>query len=463
MARALRLEGLMRTLAPVLGAIVASLVPLACGGSQTPVQEELDAGIDGATVKCPTCPTSLPETLACPSSRPGGLYGALTLAPGVEGVAVFEVWSGVEGDPPRSRATLGNVCGTARDRDACLAGVASVRSRAGWTYAASASSRAANDSDYGVVTTGEERRVITTTAELLALVAPIDTLDEAAAFAALNLRNVSCKDANALTEADGYVLQMVRGGCGSPKKETLVKVFRDGRIETVSERELEPGMPNCIEGRRPAGYVGEGRAWLSSLPAHVAEIAHMEAAAVLAFEQLERDLAILDAPGALRARAAKATRDERLHAAIMTERALALGAAPARVVSAPAPARSLLDFAILNATEGCVREAYGALVATHQAVHSADPALRAAFVRIAADEAEHAALSLDLAAWLRSRLSPAERQLLARAEEDAFDALLVECQAEVAPEVVREAGMPDARTASALVRGLRMRLALLAA
>jgi len=52
----------MRTLAPVLGAIVTALLPLACGGS-----EELDAGIAGATLKCPTCPVTLPETSSCAS------------------------------------------------------------------------------------------------------------------------------------------------------------------------------------------------------------------------------------------------------------------------------------------------------------------------------------------------------------------------------------------------------------
>ncbi|MDQ3370499.1 MAG: ferritin-like domain-containing protein, partial [Myxococcota bacterium] len=73
-----------------------------------------------------------------------------------------------------------------------------------------------------------------------------------------------------------------------------------------------------------------------------------------------------------------------------------------RSVAVPAlPCRSLAAIAHENAIEGCVREAYGALVATYQAERAA-PALRAVFRRIAADERRHAALAEDVHAWIMS-------------------------------------------------------------
>lgn len=114
----------------------------------------------------------------------------------------------------------------------------------------------------------------------------------------------------------------------------------------------------------------------------------------------------------------------------------------------------LLRLALENAVEGCVREAYGAVVAAHQGARAADPEVRAAFARIAADEAEHAELSFDIDAWLMPLLTADERGLVDAAKAQAWIDLAASCEVEPAPEVVRVAGMPAAAGARVLLAQL---------
>lgn len=76
--------------------------------------------------------------------------------------------------------------------------------------------------------------------------------------------------------------------------------------------------------------------------------------------------------------------------------------------------------ALENAREGCGRELLGAAVGLHGAEHARDEGVRAAFAEIARDETGHAALSLRMQRWLRSRLSPAERALVDEAMHAAL-------------------------------------------
>jgi demethoxyubiquinone hydroxylase (CLK1/Coq7/Cat5 family) len=90
-------------------------------------------------------------------------------------------------------------------------------------------------------------------------------------------------------------------------------------------------------------------------------------------------------PGGAR-RAASRARDTRPFAPLWRA---SVELAPAR-----ASARSLEAIALDNVSEGCVRELYGALVATYQARVARDPEVRAVVTRIAREETQHAALSL---------------------------------------------------------------------
>lgn len=174
-------------------------------------------------------------------------------------------------------------------------------------------------------------------------------------------------------------------------------------------------MPRHNCGRRPDGLSLVGESGDASEPgASLAAMAELEAASIPAFERLARELAHHGAPEELVRRTWLAMGDEVRHARLMTELAERASCTPRAVEVVPLPCRSLEEIARENVIEGCVREAYGALVATYQA-ERAVPALRALFAAIATDERRHAALSEDVQAWLASRLDERTRAELVAA------------------------------------------------
>jgi len=116
--------------------------------------------------------------------------------------------------------------------------------------------------------------------------------------------------------------------------------------------------------------------------------------------------------------------------------------------------RSLAALARENAVEGCVRETFGAMVATWQATHAADPDVRKCMVAIAADETRHAALAWAIAGWAHPRLNAHERARVVRARRVAARTLKREAAAEPPCSVSRTAGLPSARETRAIVDAL---------
>ncbi len=208
-------------------------------------------------------------------------------------------------------------------------------------------------------------------------------------------------------------------------------------------------------GRRPEGLaVREARRGEGPVAAYFARLAHLEAASVDAFEILRSELGAHGAPGSLRRAAGRAARDEVRHARVMGSFARRAGARIQRPrVRRPAGPRPLLDVALENAREGCVRETYGALVALWQAEHADDARVRAAFATIAREEVRHAALSWRVAAWAEERLSPQEREVV-RAERARTAAELAFELRRDPPEALAPLGLPPARVAAQLFAGL---------
>jgi hypothetical protein len=193
-------------------------------------------------------------------------------------------------------------------------------------------------------------------------------------------------------------------------------------------------------GRRPAGLAC-ATARGSALGAHFAEVAHLEAASVVAFERLASELRSHGAPAALVARSQRAARDEVRHARAMGQLARRFGApVPPVRVAAPA-ARSLADLALENAVEGCVHESFGAAVGAWQARAASDGRIARQMAAVAVDEAAHAELAWDLDAWLQTRLGRAERRRVTAARRDAAAALP---HKNPAPALQSLAGLPDA-------------------
>src|SRR5207244_1607298 len=126
-------------------------------------------------------------------------------------------------------------------------------------------------------------------------------------------------------------------------------------------------------------------------------------------------------------------------------RALARRSGSEPTPSAPvrAPRRSLEAIARENAIEGCVRETFGALLATWQAQAATDPVVRAVMQRISRDETRHAALSWQVQRWLDTRLDPAARARVASARSAAALELLQAIRTETAPSFAARIGLPD--------------------
>jgi hypothetical protein len=176
-----------------------------------------------------------------------------------------------------------------------------------------------------------------------------------------------------------------------------------------------------IAGRPPRGLRSPGRQkGATPLGAHFATMAHMEAASVRAFRDLERSLAAHGAPVRLRRAARRAAADERRHARVARRLALRFGGAKLRVRVAPVAAPSLVELLEDDAAAGCVDETFAALLATWQASHATDPCVRRAMGAIAADETRHAALAWEVLHWGLPRLDEPDRARVLRAMDAAL-------------------------------------------
>jgi hypothetical protein len=198
-----------------------------------------------------------------------------------------------------------------------------------------------------------------------------------------------------------------------------------------------------IEGRRPERLVAplsfeDG----SDIGLYFATGAHLEAAAVLAFEHLVEELCTHEAPIELVDGARHARDDEVRHVRAMSRLARRYGAVPVSARMEPTPIRDLGSIAIENEVEGIVRETLGAAIATWRADHAEDRDVRAAMRIIAVDEHEHADFSWRLGTWLRSRLDEPTRARLDAARSAAI-AELYDAFVDPAPDVKRAAGAPD--------------------
>lgn len=198
------------------------------------------------------------------------------------------------------------------------------------------------------------------------------------------------------------------GGVGGADCE----LSKDGKMVTCTV------MHPC--GRRFEGLAAHGSEG-GDLGDFLASSAYLEAASVHAFRWMAEEIEAHDLGGDLATWARRAAREEARHARMMTSLAQTLGHPTIPKVKKPARrTRSLEAIALENAVEGCVRETYGALLATFQANHASDPRVRETFGAIAKDETSHAALAWALAEAIERRLDPAARERVHNARTRAF-------------------------------------------
>lgn len=107
--------------------------------------------------------------------------------------------------------------------------------------------------------------------------------------------------------------------------------------------------------------------------------------------------------------------------------------------------------AMHNAVEGCVSEAFAAVIAAHQAEHASEASWRAIFARIAADELRHGQLAWDLHALFMTGLDGRDQARVRRAQAEALAALTTTARANASASVA-ELGWPSPARAEAMAR-----------
>ncbi|NOJ91779.1 ferritin-like domain-containing protein [Corallococcus coralloides] len=369
------------------------------------------------------------------------------------------------GQPPVSYVNVsssGEPCATATDVPACTAALENANVTAGFHHVCVDFCSEA----FLVTTLGNEVKTHSTLEELQQVLGTIDTEQEAVLKTFASGYSLLCGDkkygAVKKNEDGSFNVIGTKGyacGPGTELTQHVVRVSASGELQEQEQRVLEKGDPNCNIGRRPVGLqVAEACESPEALGRYFANAAHLEAASVHAFLRLRDELALHGADVGLQDAARRSAMEEVQHAQVTDRLARRFGGTPQRPVVEELPPRSLMDVALENAVEGCVRETYGALLAHHQALHARDLEVREAMVRIAEDETRHAALSWDIDQWARPRLSAEERQALREAQKRAVAALREDVAAPLDASIITMAGMPTPEAALALLDTLEQDL-----
>lgn len=288
------------------------------------------------------------------------------------------------------------------------------------------------------------------------LIGTVDTVGEAELVASLG--GLSCArigrdgDGSSFLVVDVQILQ----DCPIKQQEVLYRIDYRGQITEVDRGDVVDES-SCI-GRRPVGLAPRGRRD-TSLGDHLARAAELEAASVIAFGFLKRDLAAHGAPTQLLTRVDAAARDEVRHARTVAELACRFhGRVTPRRIRVPEIA-SLEAVASENAREGCVNETWGALIGLHQARRATDLQVRHAYRTIAADEARHARLSWDIADWVAQRLSRSAARRIRQQRDQAVSQLAQSLSTNVLPHKARKLlGLPERQTRRACFEHLKKSL-----
>jgi hypothetical protein len=186
---------------------------------------------------------------------------------------------------------------------------------------------------------------------------------------------------------------------------------------------------------------------------YFAKCSYYEAASVYAFERLARELGAHGAPASLVQAALLAAKDEVRHARTMRALARGFGVEPRWPDAPDLSVRPLVEVARENATEGCIRETYGAVMGLVAAARASDPNVRAAMQSIARDECSHAELSWQVSAWAASQLGPRDWEQVRRALRVAAQGLLAGDDDEPASEQwTLIAGIPSGSEARRIAR-----------
>ncbi|MEO8214348.1 MAG: ferritin-like domain-containing protein [Myxococcales bacterium] len=220
-----------------------------------------------------------------------------------------------------------------------------------------------------------------------------------------------------------------------------------------SPSQLTASFTGQVCGRRPSkGFWGrcvdDGETPLGRFLARAAEL---EAASVPAFRRVAAELSAHGAPSELVGAARSAMADEARHWRHTRDLARRRGGRPCRQTQPVVPLPSLEEAALDNVVEGCVRETYGAMVATYQAATAADPEVRQLMTHIAHDELAHAALAWRIDAWASAQLGRDFQRRRGEAGRGALRELIGTSTLAVDAWTRSQAGLPTPHEANELL------------
>jgi hypothetical protein len=314
--------------------------------------------------------------------------------------------------------------------------------------------------NYLVTTSGDEVERYTSHDDLLAFLGPIDAPEDARLLLLADYA-VECSSTRVERNRGGFRVTTLRttNSCPVEFSRVTVQVSTAGEIDELASRAVPSDGNGPCPGRRPEGLVITHQpSALTKLGDHFAAISELEAASVTAFEVLANELEHHCAPTSIIAATYAAARDEVRHAHATARIAERFGATPATPIILAQPVRSLEAIALDNATEGCVRETFGALLGHYQAANARDPEVAALMREIAQDETHHAALSYQLDAWIMPRLDPPARARVEAARHAAVSELTKAGSVQPSRQLRELAGIPDATASATLIASVASEL-----
>ncbi len=302
-----------------------------------------------------------------------------------------------------------------------------------------------------------ETTFVTNADEMKAFLGAIDSPADAFALASTTAGyRAGCLGNNYAEVDGGYEIYVENGNtCGGNIVGYRLFVSADGTISILEEAVVEEGDTGCAIGRFPGGAVHMAQSCdKHPIAAYFAEVAQLEASSVIAFEELALSLEHHGAPQALIDWAKRAAKEEADHARLCQVLCRRYGGTPQAPRVERRGVSTLFEIALDNAVEGLTREAFGALLAQHQAKKATDPVVARAMQIIADDETGHAEFSLELHAWLLTKLTEAEHCAVLAARTSALLRFKEGAHPERDPKLVVGAGLPDADTSQLLFQRL---------
>ena len=285
-----------------------------------------------------------------------------------------------------------------------------------------------------LVTKGDIVQVLQSESEVKTFLGELDNPQKVFSWMHVHGMSLSCtfddsavKFNNNLNAWQGVYTEITSSCSPVVTERVLVNVnLVDYSISEVGRAEIRRQDGVCI-GRKPPGTLTfnpvNNHSACNSLGQSLARHAAYEAASVVAFEHLKKELASLGAPEYLLKRIEKAANDERRHAEQVAILAYYYGYTADTFSVKPTSFRDIETIAIDNIQEGCIGETWGALVGLYQAEKAKDPIIADTMRKIGLDEVGHASFSWEIQDWLLVRLSNSAKERVHKAQKNAIKKL----------------------------------------